>query len=532
MKKINGWAIGSVFVALMIILPNFDIVRRLFNKPSKNWEHISQYLLKDSVISSIILVFFTVFIAGVIASALAWFVTIYDFPFKKFLSFGLLLPIAIPPYIAAYTYAGMLSYTGAVQRFLRFLFQVEFLPQKIFDIMNLSGAIGIFALFLYPYMYIVLRSFLHKQSASLIESSKLLGHSMAGTYFRIILPLTKNALIAGGTLVAFETLSDYGVVSYFGVSVLSTAIFKSWLSFDDVDSALRLSAFFLIAIALILTVIGILQKKIPTSFATARIKPIKPIRVVGIKKIIIMVVVYGIFLLAFIIPLLQMIVWSLYSFKNVPLGDIWLMACNSFILALVSSVIIVVCALIMANYRRNFRTFYSSITSKIAVIGYSIPSGVVAITVLLFFLDIDSILLTHINQTIYMVVFAYIIRYMAIAYQNIDSGFGKIGLKFLESSRVLGYSRLKTLFYVDIPMIKSALIGAFLLTFVDIVKELSILLILRPFNFYTLSTKVFEYAHDEMIPESSIASLLIICMSVVPILILYGLNIFQKKERE
>lgn len=514
---------------MLIVLPNFDIIRRLFQPPGENWGHITEYLLKDSVVNSAVMLFFTILISAFTASLLAWFVTVYEFPGKTFLSLGLLLPIAIPPYIGAYTYAGMLGYTGVIQRFLRGVLHLSVSPQY-FDIMNLPGAIFIFSIFLYPYTYVVVRSFLHRQSAGIIESGKLLGHSMTSIYFKIILPMARNAIVAGSTLVAFETLSDFGVVSYFGVHVFSTAIFKSWMSFGDVDSALRLSAIFLLGIITIVSVEKMTRKKIPGSFSSAKVRPITPMRLKGLKKAAVLFFVYVIFSLGFVIPLVQIILWTIYSLKNVRFLELHTMIFNTIVLAGFSALLITVAAIIIANYHRFYKNVLSSWFVRFAVIGYSIPSTVIAITVLLFVIDIDTLFSTHLYQTLVMIILAYLIRYLAVAYQNIESGFGKIGIRFAESSRVLGRGRLYTLIHIDLPMIKAGLAGAFLLVFIDIVKELPIVLILRPFNFATLSTKVFEYAHDEMIPESSVASLLIICISVLPVVLLYYHKF--KKERE
>ncbi len=529
--RLNGWALGSALIAAMIALPNLDIVRHLFLPANDNWAHIAKYLLKDAALNSAVMLCGTILLSASIASLLAWFVTVYDFPGKSFLSLGLLLPIAIPPYIGAYTYAGMLGYTGSIQRFLREVLHLS-VKQSWFDIMNMRGAIFIFTVFLYPYTYIVLRTFLHQQSAGIIESGKLLGHSMGSIYSRIILPLTRNALIAGSTLVAFETLSDYGVVSYFGLPVLSTSIFKSWLSFNDIDSALRLSAIFLAGIAAAVTLEKRTRKNIPRSYFSAQVRHITPMKITGWKKTCVMLFVYLVFALGFMIPVLQIILWSIYSLKNVRFLELHRILWNTVSLAAFTAVLITFSALLIANFHRLFKSRISAVFTRIALLGYSIPSSIVAITVLLFFLDIDALFSTRLNQTLAMLILAYLIRYSAVAYQNMETGFEKIGRRFHESSRVLGKNRLKTLIQVDLPMMKAGLIGALSLVFVDIVKELPILLILRPFNFNTLSTKVFEYAHDEMIPESSVASLMIIVISTLPVIFLYRFNYSKYRRKE
>ena len=272
MKKIkfNGWALLSTIISLMIVLPNIDIIIHLFQKPNKTWYHIKEYLLKDYIVTSIIVVFFTVLLSIIIGVTLAWLISAYDFPFRKFFRWALILPLAIPPYIGAYTYSGMVSYTGVIQRFFRNILGVE-LNQKYFDIMSIEGAIFIFTLFLFPYVYMVTMTFLEKQSAGLIESARLLGSSAIGIFFRVIIPVSRGAIVAGSTLIALEVLSDYGVVSYLGVQTFSTAIFKSWISLGDVDSAIRLAGILMVVVFIIISSEKALRGRKKYSFTNTKV---------------------------------------------------------------------------------------------------------------------------------------------------------------------------------------------------------------------------------------------------------------------
>ena len=521
--RFNGWAVCSTIIAAMIVLPNLGVLHHLFDAPTQAWFHIRRHLLWEYGVTTVRLSLCVFAASTLIAVPLAWFVTIYDFPGKGLLSFGLALPLAIPPYIAAYTYAGMLGYTGFIQTFLRDSLGVRPDP-RFFDILSEGGAVFIFSLFLYPYTYMIVRSFLMRQSAQLVEAGRVLGAGMGGIFLRVILPLSRHAVLAGATLVILETISDYGVVSYFGVPVFSTAIFKSWISFSDVPTALRLSALLLVFVLLATSAEKHFRARVPVAPASARLRPLRPIRAEGPLKYAIMAFAYTVFGLGVLLPVGQIVVWTVRSWGTGRYGDFWGMALNSAGLALGCSAVIVVLSLIVANYHRLFRNRLSRVCSRLAIVGYSIPGTVVAITLLLFFLDLDRSFSLSLSRTLAMVAVGYVIRYMAIAFQNIESGFEKIGLRFTESARTLGYGRLACLLRVDLPMMKDALIGAFILTFVDIVKELPLVLFLRPFNFNTLSTKVFEYAHDEMIPESSPASLAIVLLSCVPMLILHRMR--------
>lgn len=530
MKKLrfNGWAILSTIISLMIVLPNIDIIIHLFQKPNKTWYHIKEYLLKDYLTTSIIVVVFTVILTVIIGVTLAWLVSAYDFPFRKFFRWALILPLAIPPYIGAYTYAGMVSYTGVIQRFFRNTLGME-VNQKYFDIMSIEGAIFIFTLFLFPYVYMVTRAFLEKQSAGLIESARLLGSNSMEIFFRVIMPISRGAIVAGATLVALEVLSDYGVVSYLGVQTFSSAIFKSWISLGDVDSAIRLAGMLMVVVFIILSGEKALRGRKKYSFTNTKVRPIKRKKLKGLGGVLATTYVIIIFALGFMIPVMQMIAWAFMSYKNIYYNQFLSMIMNSVMLAAGCSLLIVIMALIVANYVRTRNGILSKAYAKVTLMGYSIPGAVVAITMILFFVDIDSrIKGLALSTSIIMLIFAYVVRFLAIGYQNIEGGFEKIGNKFTEASRTLGYGVTKTFFKVDIHLLKPAILGAFALTFVDIIKELPLVLTLRPFNFYTLSTKVFEYANDEMIPESAIPSLIIVFVSFIAIYVLY--KVADKEE--
>lgn len=526
--RFNGWAILSTIISLMIVLPNLDIIIHLFQKPNETWFHIKEYLLKDYVITSIVVVLATIVFTVIIGTTLAWLISAYDFPLRKFFRWALILPMAIPAYIGAYTYAGMVSYTGVVQRFFRNVLHME-VNQNYFDIMSTGGAIFIFTLFLFPYVYMVTRTFLEKQSAGLIESARLLGSNSIGVFFRVIIPVCRGVIVAGATLVALEVLSDYGVVSYFGVQTFSTAIFKSWISLGDVDSAIRLAGILMIAVLILLSGEKVLRGRKKFSFTNTKVRPIKRKKLTGIYGFLASAYALVIFSLGFLIPVTQMLAWSLMSYKNIYYSDFLRMIMNSILLAGGCSLLIIIMALIIANYCRMNSNLLSKIYSKITLIGYSIPGAVVAITMILFFVDIDNkIKGMALSTSIVMLILAYIVRFLAIGFQNVEGGFEKIGNKFTEASRTLGYGVTKTFFKVDIHLLKPAILGAFALTFVDIIKELPLVLNLRPFNFYTLSTKVFEYANDEMIPESAIPSLIIVLVSFIAIYMLY--KVADKEE--
>ncbi|KOA18514.1 spermidine/putrescine transport system permease protein PotB [Clostridium homopropionicum DSM 5847] len=538
-QKVNSWGILSFIFELLIVLPCIFILLHLLDKPNENWYHIKNYLLKDYIIGTLKVVLFTGIFTMTIGITLAWLIAAYEFPFRKFFKWALILPLTIPPYIAAYTYNGIFNYTGIVQRFFRETIRITPDP-KAFDIMSIKGAVFIFSVFLFPYVYMISRSFLEKQSAALIENARLLGRSSSSIFIHVILPISRGAIVGGTSLAILEVLNDFGVVSYFGVQTFTTAIFNAWFSMGDSSTAVKLASMLMVTVFLVLMSEKWLRGRKKYSYTTAKVRGIIPIELKGIKAAGAFLYCFIILSLGFIIPLLQLISWGTLTYKTIFNIKLIGLIFNSIWLSAISAVVIIIIAIVISNFCRMNSNWISKVFSKISILGYSIPGAVIAIGVILLMISLDRNMVwlykvidpnsktLVLSTSIFMLIFAYIIRFLAIGYQSIETGFDKIGIKFFEASRTLGYGVTKSFFKVDLPMIKPALISGFALVFVDIVKELPLTLILRPFNFNTLATKTYEYAGDEKIHEAAIPALIIILVSMIVVFLLYK---FGDKEK-
>jgi iron(III) transport system permease protein len=479
----------------------------------------------------------TAAICLILGLGLAWLLAAYSFPLSNFFEWTLILPLAIPSYIAGYTYAGILSYTGPIQTQLRSL-GINLAP-GVLDIMNLKGVIFIFSITLFPYVFIIVKGFLTKQSASLIEASKSLGKSDIVTFFKVVFPVSRGAIVGGVSLVILEVLNDYGLVAYFGIPTFSTGIFRTWLSLGDLDSAIKLSSILMFVIFLVLLLEKISSKRKSFSFSSTKIKPLKKTKLPGVRGYLATLICLFIFLVSFFIPFLQLLNWTFITYKKVLDFEFMGLVINSFTIAALTSLIIITLATIIANTARIRKNGLTRFCSKLANTGYSIPGAVISVGVLIFFMFLDkkvfrglygflnlnkSLVLTG---SILLLIFAYLVRFISIAYNSIEAGFDKVGKSFFEASKSLGMNTTQTFFKVDLKMIRPSIFGAFTLIFVDILKELPLTLILRPFNFHTLATKAFEYADDEMVHEASIASIIII---IVGSLAIFFFNRLGKKE--
>lgn len=531
-QHINMWAVLSLLFIIIILIPNLLIGFNLFTEPTDNWAHIKEFLLKNYIYNTVVLISFTAIFTMLIGTSLAWIIINYRFPLRNFFKWGLILPLAIPAYIGAYTYQGILNYSGVIQSTLRHSFDFHVSSQRFFNIMNVPGAIFIFTIFLYPYVYVITKGFLENQSASLFENARILGGGPFKIFFRAGLPLSRAAIVGGVVLVILEVLNDYGVVSYFGIQTFSTAIFRTWYGMKDLDSALKLAGILMFLVIVVLILERLIRGKKSYGYSSANFRPIEAQPLKGIKKWVVFSYCSFIFAVAFLIPVIQLVHWSIMTYDKIMNAEFITLVYNSVFVASIAASIIVVIALIVGNYTRLHKGLFPKLASRVITLGYSIPGAAIAIAVITLFVAFDGYLASFfqffnintiivLRTTLVMLTSAYIIRFLAVGYNAIEAGFEKIGSSFTEASRGLGSSVIKTFIRVDIPMLKGAIFGGFILVFVDILKELPLTLFLQPFNFSTLATQAFRYANDEMVQEAAIASMLIIIVSAICIFYFY-----------
>jgi iron(III) transport system permease protein len=536
LKQSNVWTIGAILIALLVLIPVTILLSELLVPPSEVWFHIQEFLLLDYFYTTAIVIISTMFFSAIIGVSLAYIVVVYDFKFKKFFKWALYLPLAIPSYIAAYVYANMFSYTGVFQIAMREVFNIN---RAFINIMSIPGAIFIFTVTLYPYVYSIVKAFLEKQASSLFESSRLLAKSPSQTFFKVILPLLRVAIVAGVTLVGLEVLNDYGVVNYFGVKTFSVAIFNAWFGLNDLNSAIRLSTLVMLALLGLSILEKILRGKRSYSFAKSNNKPIATIKAKGLFQFALIGYLTLWFALGFLIPTIQLIAYALNAQNVIFNRGFVAMLSNTLIYGVVATILIISMSLVVANFHRSNKSMFGRALTRITTLGYSIPGAIIAIAVVVFFISIDNLLYPLyqlinpntikliLSSSVTMLVFAYVLRFMAIGYNTIESNYEKIGINYTNASYLLGKSKLRTFFNVDLPMLRFGLVSAAVLVFVDIIKELPLTLILRPFNFHTLATRVYQFAGDEMIYEAAIPALILIGVCSIAI---YWLTHFGQSE--
>lgn len=518
--------LASSAIALLILMPTIQLLTQLFEGPSDIWQHIREVMVDLYLSNTIVLLLGVGLITFVFGTFLSWGLATYDFGNNRLRKAILLLPMAIPPYIAGYVYSGIFNYSGTLERILNH-FGLEYVR---LDIMSMGGAIAVFSVFLMPYVILVSSAFFSRLPASYFESARILGKSERQTFFQVILPLGSSAIFSGVLLVMLEVLNDYGLVSYFGIPVFSTGIYSAWFGFGDLNSAIRLSVMLMVLVIVLLSIERGLKasKRISPSRTLMRKRSLRkasPLFATAFH------IVYGLFvLLGIIIPIMQMVYWSILSkglvLKRHLLSDLG----NTLILAMIVTIFVVICGLVIGNYHRLHRGRWSEWTSRVVILGYSIPAPIIAVAALVFFVAIDqklsavyqffSLRNRMLSGTVFMLIFALVLRYMAIGFNSLNAGLEKLGKRQFEAAKTLGSNSWRSFWKIDFPQMKPAVYAALLLTFIDVLKELPLTLILRPFNYDTIATRVFTYAGDEMIHEASVYALMIIGISMIGLVFL------------
>lgn len=532
----NKWTGGAMVILLLVLTPVFTIVVKLFDKPGEHWNHIASTLLPSYFANSFLLLLGVGVCTFLIGVSMAWLVSVYEFPGRRYFEWLLILPLAFPSYMMAYSYVGILEYTGPVQAFLRNNFDIYF-TGAIVDIMNMPGAIFILSISLFPYVYVICRASFTRQSSAMQEAAFLLGSNRMRMFTKIALPMARPAVAGGIALVGMEVLNDYGTVKYFGVDTFTSGIFRAWFSFGDINTAIYLSAILTVIVLVLIWMENFQRGSRNWNVGSGSARPalrIRPKRN-GTRRLY-TVLCLTVLLISFIFPLLQLFYWVSLTWRKVVDSEFVILIFRSFSLAIGSAVAIAVISILLLYAIRLSPLKWTKHIARTASLGYAIPGAVIAVGVMIPMMGLDRKLnwMTSNNVgmilsgTLFILVVAYIVRFMAVGYNAIDAGFQKTGASVNEVARSLGASPIRTLWKIDLPLIRNSIAGAVLLAFVDILKELPLTLILRPFNFHTLATKAFDMATNEMIAESANASLVVVLTGVIPIIVLN--NMISRKK--
>lgn len=520
--KLNGWTLSALILGLLIFIPMAAVLWHLTD-PSENWKHLEETVLTSYLKDSLILVLGTVFFSVLAGVSCAWLVSCCEFPGRKVLEWVLVLPLAVPTFIAAYAYFDLLAMIEeemiplviwARTKSLEDLDTVIFL----LDSLKYPVTILVMASVLYPYVYLLARASFSRQGSQLIEAARTLGYRPRSIFFRVALPLARPAIVAGASLVVMETLNDYGAVKHFGVSTFTNGIFRTWFNMNDLPGALRLAALLMLFILFLLVVERILRSGAKFEEKGTVVRSFKRYRLGPAGSTLAILCCLLPLTFGFLIPLGRLSLWAKESYQKILDFSFLELITNSLALAAASSLLIVLVATFLAFAGRYFKNPAVHASNRLAILGYSVPGAVVAMAILLIASPFNLSLGILLTGSLFTLLFAYLIRFLAVAWQPIDSGMEKNCDRLNEASQSLKASPLVSLLKINLPLIRPSLWAAGLLVFVDTMKELPLTLILRPFNFETLSTRTYDLTSNSQIPESSVPAICIILVVVIPVI--------------
>jgi iron(III) transport system permease protein len=523
-----GWI--AIAAAVLIVVPIASVVGNVFAPSETTWAHLRATVLPGYIWNTAALlagVAYGVISIGVVS---AWLVTAYRFPGHRILEWALILPLAMPAYVMAYAYTDWLEFSGPVQTLLRDWTGWKAREYWFPDIRSLGGAMAVLSFALYPYVYLLARAQFLEQSRTIIESARLLGCGGWRAFFRVALPLARPGIAAGTALALMEALADFGTVSYFAVHTFTTGIYRAWLSLGDAVAAGQLASCLLAFVAFVLLLERLSRGRARYHNVAPR-KRVAPQRLRGLKAFVAFAACFAPLLFGFLLPtgLLLMLAWEegwRLSTRTVSLIG------NTFTLAGITALIAVAAAIVMAYASRISNSPVVATANRAASLGYAIPGAVIAVGILVPLGKLDNVLIEWLQAhfgvkpgllftgTIVALVYAYLVRFLAIAFQSVDAGLARITPSMDDAARNLGLGPGGTLLRIHAPMLWSSLLGAGLLVFVDVMKELPATFAMRPFNFDTLAVEVYNLTKDERLGEAALPSLVIVAIGLIPLFLL------------
>ncbi len=527
MTKYNIWFFGSLLIATIVALPIITVFFSFFSETSNYFQVLKNTFLFDYILNSFLILFFVLIITFFLGVSCAYFVSFYEFPLSNFFSWALILAFAIPSYIFAFSIIAFFENYGTAFSILTLLFGEHNYNPIIPKLDGIIGSIIAISFSLFPYVYVLTRSSFFFQSNNYIEVGKNLGLSEKETFTKIILPSARPAIIAGLSLVAMECLSDFGTVSFFSVSTLTTGIYNSWLSFDDLNSANQIS-FILLLFILILLSIEIYSRKEAKYHQPGRgFKPINKIKLSGKKALFAFMFCGLVLLISFIFPVSQMIYWTVKFPKYIQDIDIFKINLNTLKLVCLASLVLVSISLFINYGSRISKSKILNYLTNFSISGYAIPGIILAVAFITLFSNISDLITNNTNLgstkkifigSIFGLVLAYFIRFFSLSFNGIKSSYEKINSSIDESAYLLGYSKIKTFSLIHVPHLKSNILLIIVLISLEIIKELPITMILRPFNFETFATQAYVYASQDLLEAAALPSLFLIFWSTILII--------------
>ena len=507
---------AAVLLGLFLFLPMAEVLWHI-TSPAENWEHLRDTVLGRYLKGSAILLVGTAGLSLLLGVSTAWLVACCEFPGRRFFEWALILPLAIPTYIAAFAYFDLLDRLTPLLIWVRTNISPEAMTW-LSDMMVYPVTTVVLAAVLYPYVYLVARAAFSRQGSRFAEAAQTLGHEPQSVFWRVALPLARPAIIGGLALVIMETLNDYGAVKHFGVPTFTTGIFRTWVSMGDLPGALRLAACLMVLILFLLLLEKWLRFGAKFHKTSPSDRPFQRYPLGQAKAGLAFLCCLVPLMIGFTLPLSRLAYWASLTGGKVLDATFLKLTLNSIGVATATGLATVMIALFLAFTARYFGSQAAGATNRLAILGYAVPGAVIAMGVLLVAGQVTQATGWILTGSLTVLVLCYVIRFLAVAWQPIDAGMERNCAQLNQASQTLGASPARSLFHVNVPLLRNALIAGGLFVFVDTMKELPLTLILRPAEFETLSTKTYDLVFQSQIPESSVPALCIILVSLLPVI--------------
>ena len=522
-----GWIVISFLLALVATTPVLVILSSYFFPEEDIWQHLVENVLQGLALNTLKLLACVIPLTALLGISMGWLTSACEYPGRRFFSWALVLPFAVPPYVYAFVYLGIFDFSGPVQGLIR-----ESFPSVGFiDIRNTAGVSIILSLAFYPYVYLMSRSAFLTQGRSSMEAARMLGQTPLGAFFRVALPMARPWIAAGLLLVAMETLADFGAVAIFNYDTFTTAIYKAWFGMFSLNAALQLSSILVVFVLIILVLEQHFRFRMRFNETYTAAVRHQRLHLNGLKKWLAFITSLMIFFFAFALPFSQLIIWS-WSNLNSDALQYLEQALNTFVLGAVTAAVTTLCAIIIAYSKQSNPGLTMKWNARLATLGYALPGTVLAVGIYIPAAWLDNQLLniftgitgSRINPllqgSLIILIVAYAIRFLAAGFGSIDSSMNRITPSIVEAARTMGTTGTALLKRIYLPMTKTGLLTASIFVLVDVMKEMPITLMMRPFNWDTLAVKIFEYTSEGEWELAALPAVGLILTGLLPVLFL------------
>ena len=529
LKKVNFWFLSSLLISIIVAIPIITVFSSFFEDTSNYYQILKDTFLFEYIFNSFTLLICVLVLTFILGTSSAYLVSFYKFPLSNFFKWALILSFAVPPYIYAYSLTAFFENYGTLYSIMKNLFGAGNYNQYIPKFDGMFGAVLSLSFSLFAYVYILSRASFLYQSQNLIDLGRSLGFSKLKSFYSLILPAARPAIVAGLSLVAMETLAEFGAVDFFSINTLTTGIYNSWIAFDDLALSNRISFFLLIFIFALFILENLSRKKARYHSNTkGGFKQKEKIRLSGAKAFYAFFICFILFFLSFLFPLSQMLYWTVKFPENFFDLQVVTLTLNTIYLVFLSSSVLIIFSLISNYGNRVSKNKVLNILSTLSISGYAIPGVILAVAFITFIAWFDENIVQALGLlsikkmfigSILGLVLVYFIRFYSLAFNGIKSGYEKINISVDESSYLLGYSKQKTFMNIHVPYLRNSLLFVVILISLEIIRELPITLILRPFNFETFATTAYISASEDLLEAAAAPSLFLILIATAFIML-------------